>query len=160
MSDHVAFGVKLRGCVPTMPAFRTDDRFMDQLDSELFPFILTLRVQVETLFVFFTAEVSDHSNFDMSHGGFVATMLAHVFLCIGGGTPCPGLWRCRRANHLSDGRTHPCTKCTTGYRFGIGSCERFVNGWFLIIPPQSGDRIRVRVGRLRFEPLVNIGRPL
>jgi len=66
---------------------------MDQLDQNLFPFILTLRVHVETLFVCFSAEVSDHISFDISLAGCVATMPALVFLCIGGGTPCRGLRR-------------------------------------------------------------------
>ena len=160
MSDHVDFGPILLGCVPTLPAFCSDGRFMDQFDPELFPFILTLRVMVETIFVFGTAEVSGHSGFDISLCGFVATMPATVFLCIGGGTAGRGLWCLRHANPLSDGRTHPCTKCTTGRLFGIGSCARFENGWFLLTLHQFGSLIPVRVGRPRFEPLVNIGRSL
>ena len=38
MVDHVAFGPILLGCVPTLLAFRSDGRFMDQFDPELFPF--------------------------------------------------------------------------------------------------------------------------
>jgi len=120
MSDHVDFGPILLGCVPTLPAFCSDGRFMDQFEPELFPFILTLRVMVEAIFVFVTAEVSGHSGFDMSHCGFVATMLASVFPCIGSGNAGLGQRCCWHANHLSDGRTHPCTKCTTGLRVGIG----------------------------------------
>jgi len=40
---------------------------MDQFDPELFPFIVTLRVMVETFFVFGTAEVSGHISSDIAH---------------------------------------------------------------------------------------------
>jgi len=121
---------------------------MDQFDPDLFPCIETLRVKVETSFVFGTAEVGGHISFDILLCGFVATMPAFVFLCIGGGTAVIGLRCCRHANHLSDGRTHPFTKCTTRLLFGIGSCASLVNGWFLLVPHQFGILIRARVGRL------------
>jgi len=76
MSHHVSFDMIRLGCVPTLPAqvFHRDGGIMDQLDQNLFPFILTLRVHVETLFVCFSAEVSDHISFDISLAGCVATM--------------------------------------------------------------------------------------
>ena len=112
--DHVSFGISHPGCVPTLPAqvsFR-DGWNMNQPDPALFPFIPTLRVQVETLLVCFMAEVSDHISFDHFHLGCVATMPAYVVLWIGGGTLCPGLWRIWRAKGLSDATsiwlTHMC----------------------------------------------------
>ena len=163
VSDHVWFGMSHRGCVPTLPAqvSRRDDWIMNQLDPDwLFPFITRLWVQVETLLVCFTAEVSDHVSFDHFHLGLVPTLPAYVVLWIAGGTLCRVLWRFQRAHQLSDARTHPCTKCTTGLRCVIGACVRFVNGGFLTIQHPSDDRVRVRGGRLRFEPLVCICRPL
>jgi len=106
--DHVSFGIIHPGCVPTLPAqvFHRDGWSMNQLDPDLLPFIPRLWVQVETLLVCFTAEVSDHISFDHFHLGCVATLPAYVVLWIGGGTLCPALWRCRRASQLSDASTH------------------------------------------------------
>ena len=89
MSDHVARGPMGLGCVPTLPAFH-DGWFTDQFHPDLFPCIATLKVQVETSFVFGTAEVNGHISFDVAHYGLVATMPAFVFLCIAGGTAVPG----------------------------------------------------------------------
>ena len=133
---------------------------LSQTDPEHFPLIGRLGVKDETLPVCFGSEVRDHVPFFVARRATKLTLSALVFLCTVGGHHCTLEFRFELANGLSDLFSYPFSISLTSLSFNIATCAWIVKCGFFSIPQSPDVRVRVRGGRLRFEPLVCIYTPL